>query len=149
MRVAPSSSTIKSYTPVFFNLVHAIQCVMPDWTTRPMMSRTILASIALVMNCSFVWAETAASILVAIKPQQDAYENCVAGRAKSFAGSPDSVEAIVKSAIAACAAERRALSGALGGAGLAPGALANALNAIDAQVSQVASKAVLEERDSH
>ena len=113
------------------------------------MLRTIFATIALVSSYGFACAEVSRSALTSAKPQVDAYESCVVGRAKSFAGSPDSTESIIKGAIAACIAEQRALTDALGLAGVSSGEADDVLKALDKQLFQAASQAVLEERTSH
>jgi len=111
------------------------------------MSRTIFATLALVLSSSFVCGQVLE--VASAKPLLDAYEGCVVGRAKSFAGSPDSPEHIVKGAMAACAGEKRAVSEAIGIAGVSSDGLADLLNKFDAQVFKAASQAVLEERDAH
>ena len=113
------------------------------------MSRTIFAAIALVVSYSLGCAEISKSALVTTRPTLDAYRNCVVGRAKSFAGSPDSTESIIKSAMGACAAEKRALSEALGLAGVGSDELAAFMSTLDQQIFQAASLAVTEERAAH
>lgn len=82
------------------------------------------------------------------KPLLDAYQSCVVERARSFAGSPDASESIIKNAMTACAAEKRAFSDALL-AGRSSDDVAVLLASLDQQVFQAASSAVLEERASH
>ena len=53
------------------------------------MSRTIVAVFAIVASCSVVGSEVSTSTLTTTKPLRDAYESCVVGSAKSFAGSPE------------------------------------------------------------
>ena len=83
------------------------------------------------------------------KPLLDAYVACVADRAKSFAGSADSAESIVKDAMEACAVHRRALSDALQTARINLEELTDFLKKYDGQVSEAASQAVLDERNAH
>jgi hypothetical protein len=113
------------------------------------MSRALVTIAALVLSCSFVWGEGAPLAPAAVKPLADSYERCVVDRAKSFAGSADSAEAIVREAIRACAPQKGALSEALRPAGLNPDASASFLSKLDEQVSQTALQAVLEERAAH
>jgi hypothetical protein len=109
------------------------------------MVRTTLAAAVLLTSCGAGSGETP----LAHKTQLLAYENCVVGHAKSFAGSPDSTENITRSALRSCASERHALSEALTRAGVSPAELAASLNAFDQQVSQTASSAIIEERAAH
>ena len=109
------------------------------------MSRTVVAVLAIVASCSVAGSEVSTSTLTTTKPLRDAYASCVVGRAKSFAGSPDSTESIVKSAMKACADEKRSLDEALAGVGSAE----TFLTALDQQVFQAALQAVVEERAAH
>ena len=113
------------------------------------MSRTTFAAIALVMSYSLGAAEISKSVLVATKPTLDAYQSCVVDRARSFAGSPNSTESIVKGAMGACAAENRALSEALRVAGVGSDESAAVMSTLDQQIFQAASQGVIEERGAH
>jgi hypothetical protein len=76
-----------------------------------------------------------------------AYEQCVVGYATRFAGSPDSAEFIVRTAIGACIAEKRAFADAVHRVGKpSAGELVALLNVLDRQVSQAAAMAVLQAR---
>src|SRR5262245_30484078 len=113
------------------------------------MIRTILAAAALLTSCSAGSSETSGAAPLAPREERQAYETCVVGHAKSFAGSPDRSEDIVRRALVSCAPERRVLREALIRAGVSSGELPASLNAFDKQVSQTASAAILEERAAH
>jgi hypothetical protein len=113
------------------------------------MSRTIFAVLLLVASHGFVCAEALKSLPATAKPLLDAYRGCVVDRAKSFAGSPDSTERLIKEAMGACATAKRALSEALGRGGFDSADVNAALGDVDQQVFQAASQAVEEERASH
>ena len=110
------------------------------------MIRTTLAAVALVSGCSIGLGETSTA---ASKKEFLAYESCVVGHARSFAGSPDPTDNIVKNALASCASQRRALSEALVRAGVSSDGLAASLSAFDKQVFQASSRAIVEERAAH
>jgi hypothetical protein len=103
----------------------------------------------LLTSAGIAFGELFETALAATKLQRATYESCVVGHAKGFAGSPDSTENIVKSAVTACAPARRALSEGLMAAGVSLTKLTSALDALDQQVSQAAAAAILEERASH
>jgi hypothetical protein len=113
------------------------------------MSRMIIAACAFALAVSSAQGEASKVVPPAAKPLLDAYETCVTGNAKSLAGSPDSAEAIVKSAIGSCGAEQRALSEALRAAGLVSDELNRLLQTLDQQVTQAGSRALTAERDAH
>ena len=111
------------------------------------MFRAIFAITAVVWSFSSAWGE--GSVPATIKPLADSYQRCVVDRARSFAGSADSAEAIVRDSIGACAPQKSALSEGLRPAGLGSDESTNFLSKLDQQVSHAASQAVLEERAAH
>lgn len=113
------------------------------------MSRTTLVFLMLLMGSVIAFAEISEAVLARTKVQLSAYEGCVVGHAKSFAGSPDSTESIVKSGFGACAPQRRVLGEALMTAGVSSDKLVALLDGLDQQVSGAASAAIVEERASH
>lgn len=113
------------------------------------MSRTTSTAIALVLICGFASGEGSQSVPASAEPLFKSYESCVVGRAKSFAGSPDASESIIKNAMTACAAEKRAFNDALRRAGLGSDDVVGLLASLDRQVFKTASSAVEEERAAH
>jgi hypothetical protein len=113
------------------------------------MFRTAFAMFVLFLGCSFVGGETLMSASATTKPLLDAYVACVTSRARSFAGSADSAESIVKDAMGACAVHRRTLGDVVRTAGVSLEELTEFLNKSDGQVHKAASEAVLEERNAH
>ncbi len=111
------------------------------------MLRTMIAALTLAVISSARGEPSEAPPTA--KPLLDAYEVCVVGHAKSLAGSPDSEEAIVRSAIRSCAAQQHALSEALRAAGVASDQMTMLVGKLDRQVGQAGSRAVVEERDAH
>jgi hypothetical protein len=112
------------------------------------MSRTVSTAIALVLSCGVVSAEVSQTIPAAAQPLFGAYRGCVVERARSFAGSADAAEVLIKNAMTACAAEKRALNDALV-AGRSAGDVAGLVASLDQQVFQAATTAVLDERAAH
>lgn len=113
------------------------------------MRRMTIAALTLLTISAIAYGESFDLLLAGPKVQLSAYESCVVGYAKSFAGSPESSETIIRRATGECVSARRALSEALVAAGARSDVLTELFNGIDKRVAQEASRAVAEERASH